>query len=82
MEQYNKFLKPYLELENISIPIKYAVQKYTKDNEGKFFPRQPSDKWIIDYIKKNEIFKPIKIKNKWYCNKNAIDIYSFKFIQP
>lgn len=88
-ERYDKFSKPYLELENISVPIKYAIQKYKQDNESKcdfygiksylFFPL-PSDKWIGDYIKKNEIFKPIKIKNKWYCNKNAIDIFSFKHI--
>lgn len=90
-EQYDKFSKPYLDLENISVPIKYAIQKYKQDNESEhnfkgikwylFFPL-PSDKWIGDYIKKNEIFKPIKIKNKWYCNKNAIDIYSFKLIKP
>lgn len=89
-KQYDKFLKLYFELENLSIPIKYGIQKYKKDNEEShsdgrksylFYPI-PSDKWIVDYIKKNEIFKPIKIKNKWYCNKNAIDLYSFKNIKP
>jgi len=90
-EQYENFSKPYLELEINYIPIKYAVEKYKKDNESDnmfngiklpLFHPLPSDKWILDYVKNRIIFKPTKIKNKWYCNKNAIDMFSFREIKP
>ena len=81
-EENEKDLNKYLELPYEKIHIKYGLQKYNEDNTPKTFHPPPSDKWIYDFIKKNKRFKSEKIKNRWYCNKNAIDLFSFKGLSP
>jgi|SaaInlV_125m_DNA_1040241.scaffolds.fasta_scaffold13512_4 hypothetical protein len=75
-------LKKYLELPYEKIHIKYELQKYYEDNTPKTFHPLPSDKWVYEFIKKNKRFKSEKNKNRWYCNKNAIDLFSFKRLRP
>ena len=67
-----EFLQKFEGLETVHVPIKLAMEKYRRDTKNGI----STDNFIRKY---GMLLKVSKIRNRWKCCKNTLEIMDFKY---